>query len=422
MKKLKTQKGITLVALIISIIILLILAGISIQAITNTGIFTQANNAKRESEIASIKEQIALDIYEKQLVPPLGSITEEQLETILGKYGTVNKEDGTIVGITTGKGYEILLKDIYGGETVAESVPETVPDGAIVTPVNDITTWLKAGEISKQYSYTTIEQVITDSTCTESLMNNENAMKYLARSTEFADAICASETAMTYLGQSTYVDDTVLNSDYWNVSIKSSQYWTNVLASKIVTIYGAASETITIEGYYGSFTTGTDGSCSHAVPIDTITLTGSVSGQSFTRNVTSDTTDVYVMPEGSLYWYGNKMGYQWNLAIDKTNYVELQRVYTTYNGISSKIDVSNYSNLKAIVKNISTSYGNNVGISTALNYSTNPIKETGYIKDNGEPMTISLDISNYNDSYYCLVWNAGSSSGTIGYCYALWLE
>ena len=79
----KKQKGITLVALIITIIILLILAGISIQAITNTGIFTQANNAKRESEIASIKEQIALAIYEKQLEPPVGSITEGELETVV---------------------------------------------------------------------------------------------------------------------------------------------------------------------------------------------------------------------------------------------------------------------------------------------------------------------------------------------------
>ena len=36
-KKLKEQKAITLVALVITIVILLILAGISIQAITNTG-------------------------------------------------------------------------------------------------------------------------------------------------------------------------------------------------------------------------------------------------------------------------------------------------------------------------------------------------------------------------------------------------
>ena len=79
-KKILQQRGITLVALVISIILLLILAGISIQALTNQGIFAQANNAKRESEIANIKEQIALDIYEKQLEPPLGSITDEQLE------------------------------------------------------------------------------------------------------------------------------------------------------------------------------------------------------------------------------------------------------------------------------------------------------------------------------------------------------
>ena len=123
MKKQNKQNGITLVALVITIIILLILAGISIQALTNTGLFAQAENAKRESEIANIKEQISLDIYEKQLEPPVGSITEEQLETILGKYGTVNKEDGTIVGITTEKGYEILLSDIYSGTTTGEQNP-----------------------------------------------------------------------------------------------------------------------------------------------------------------------------------------------------------------------------------------------------------------------------------------------------------
>ena len=122
----------------------MILAAISIQALTNTGIFAQANNAKRESEIANIKEKIALDIYEKQLEPPLGSITEEQLETILSKYGTVNKEDdGTIIGITTDKGYAILLSEIYSGGTTAGTETESVPDGAVVTPINDITTWLK---------------------------------------------------------------------------------------------------------------------------------------------------------------------------------------------------------------------------------------------------------------------------------------
>ena len=39
MKKTKQQKGITLVALVITIIILLILAAVSIQALTGSGLF-----------------------------------------------------------------------------------------------------------------------------------------------------------------------------------------------------------------------------------------------------------------------------------------------------------------------------------------------------------------------------------------------
>ena len=111
----ETTKGITLVALVITIIILLILAGISIQALTNQGLFSQADSAKKATEIANIKDQINLDIYEKQLEPPLGSITQAQLESILSKYGTIiYEEDGTTIkSIKTEKGYEILLSDTY---------------------------------------------------------------------------------------------------------------------------------------------------------------------------------------------------------------------------------------------------------------------------------------------------------------------
>ena len=46
----KNEVGITLVALIVTIIILLILAGISIQGLTQTGLFEKANQAKKEIE------------------------------------------------------------------------------------------------------------------------------------------------------------------------------------------------------------------------------------------------------------------------------------------------------------------------------------------------------------------------------------
>ena len=155
------QKGITLVALVISIILLLILAGISIQAITNQGLFGRANDAKRESEIANIKEQIALDIYEKQLETPVGSITEDQLKTILEKQGTlIYEEDGvTIKGITTDKGYEILLSDIYSGTTEeAETPVEPTPDPSL--PTNPATT---IAEAQSEYMLTkTVNSPIQD--------------------------------------------------------------------------------------------------------------------------------------------------------------------------------------------------------------------------------------------------------------------
>ena len=61
MKKQNKQNGITLIALVITIIILLILAGISISALTNQGLFAQAKNAKDKYEKAQEEEQKRLN-------------------------------------------------------------------------------------------------------------------------------------------------------------------------------------------------------------------------------------------------------------------------------------------------------------------------------------------------------------------------
>lgn len=55
-KTFKNSKGITLVALVITIIILLILAGISISALTNTGIFQKAKEAKQNQKMHKKKK------------------------------------------------------------------------------------------------------------------------------------------------------------------------------------------------------------------------------------------------------------------------------------------------------------------------------------------------------------------------------
>lgn len=63
----KKQNGITMVALIITIIILLILAGISIYVLSSNGLFEKAKLAKKETENGQIKENVALDRFENQI-------------------------------------------------------------------------------------------------------------------------------------------------------------------------------------------------------------------------------------------------------------------------------------------------------------------------------------------------------------------
>lgn len=53
---LKGQKGITLVALVITIIVLIILAGVSISAAFNSGIIGNAKNARDEYNTAQYDE------------------------------------------------------------------------------------------------------------------------------------------------------------------------------------------------------------------------------------------------------------------------------------------------------------------------------------------------------------------------------
>ena len=60
----KEQKGITLVALVITIIILLILAGISIATLSQTGLFQRAKDAKEKSINAQGVENNTLVEYE----------------------------------------------------------------------------------------------------------------------------------------------------------------------------------------------------------------------------------------------------------------------------------------------------------------------------------------------------------------------
>ena len=65
MRNKRTSKGITLIALVITIIVLLILAGVSIAMLTGkNGILVQADTAREETKTSSVEEEIELIIQE----------------------------------------------------------------------------------------------------------------------------------------------------------------------------------------------------------------------------------------------------------------------------------------------------------------------------------------------------------------------
>ena len=87
MKKFQNNvRGVTLVALVLTIIILLILAGITISSLTNTGIFGKAKEAKEKSEDAQRNEQDMLGQYMNELNK---QTSEEKFEKTKG----VNKPE-----------------------------------------------------------------------------------------------------------------------------------------------------------------------------------------------------------------------------------------------------------------------------------------------------------------------------------------
>lgn len=109
MFKNRGEKGITLIVLVTTIIILLILAGISISMLTGqNGVLKQAGTAKEQSEITSEKEKIILAYNSYKMLSYTengNSISNFQIN--LDNYMGENKAIAT----SNGKGFDILVKE-----------------------------------------------------------------------------------------------------------------------------------------------------------------------------------------------------------------------------------------------------------------------------------------------------------------------
>ena len=148
------NKGITLVALVITIIILLILAGISISALTNTGIFQKAKDAKQKSADAELDQNTKLDEYENEIdnyLPKQNSnkTVEQAKEKVLSTEKNIELVDAKENKIVIPAGFKII------GDATTVDKGIVIEDATVDKEGNPTATagsqfvWVPVGKITK---------------------------------------------------------------------------------------------------------------------------------------------------------------------------------------------------------------------------------------------------------------------------------
>ncbi len=143
--KVKNTGGITLIALIITIIVLLILAGVSIAILTGqNGILTQTQNAKQITEISQIKEEwdvekLGLKMQEQKLEEinvsgeDIKNYIKSMPDNLIGKISIIKGELAYDINKFT-KEEQLTLKSDYGFKATGDN---TAPYGSAEKKLKD---------------------------------------------------------------------------------------------------------------------------------------------------------------------------------------------------------------------------------------------------------------------------------------------
>ena len=184
-QKFKNEKGITLVALVITIIVLLILAGVTLSMVMGeSGIFGKANSAKEKNQLSNAEETIRLAVLENKVKNVSGEValTNDQLKE------------------------EIAKKLTEQGYTVSESTVTYYGDKTI-----DIENYLE--KESKTYTAYNVGDQVT--------VGGENFYVIKASS--------ASEEKVTLLAEKNIDTTTMAQSDSANtIAFSSTIYWSGI--------------------------------------------------------------------------------------------------------------------------------------------------------------------------------------------------
>ena len=190
------NKGITLVALVITIIILLILAGISISALTNTGIFQKAKDAKQKSADAELDQNTKLDEYENEIdnyLPKQNSnkTVEQAKEKVLSTEKNTELVDAKENKIVIPAGFKIIGEATTVDKGIVIEDATVDKDGKPTATAGSQFVWIPVGTITKadgtettitleryDFDYSTgAESVYSGSYIVEEDANNPSTLK-----------------------------------------------------------------------------------------------------------------------------------------------------------------------------------------------------------------------------------------------------
>ena len=161
------DRGITLVALVITIIILLILATISIQSLTNTGLFKNAQKAKDETQNAAENQAKTLNEYEDELNKYISGDVKKPVKKVSDNIGSV---------LSTTDNTE--LEDAYGNKIVVPagfkivsdsttSNAQTVDKGIVVEDATVDSEGKATATAGSQFVWIPVGKIYTDKAKTE---------------------------------------------------------------------------------------------------------------------------------------------------------------------------------------------------------------------------------------------------------------
>ena len=203
-KEMKNEKGITLIALIITIIVLLILAGVSLNAIIGeNGILNRATESSIATKFAGYKEEMEMNLMGDENLENFEVVNIILLDKNVKKYiPSLIEEDIGKIGIISGKLY------YFGDDEICKKVAKSLN---IEIAPEEMTT----DEFENQMETKAIEESIKKMTGNSFILDNEDGSgqevgiklvnKSFGNDWKIITEVKENETVMTYGTGWTYI-------------------------------------------------------------------------------------------------------------------------------------------------------------------------------------------------------------------------